>query len=151
MIAHITTPSELADFFRFLARFHGHRCPMSILGARLGMAARRHVGRHGENGDVRAVYRNRTCALDGIAAVLGTTLGNGNIEAVPAGEHVLEARNVTHGLVVRLRLTDFALSRGKAYGELRRSGGDPEKMESILREIESAPEALLVETLPAEG
>ncbi|TLN09690.1 hypothetical protein FDZ71_09980, partial [bacterium] len=142
--APITTPSEREEFYALLKRFHGHRCPMSVLGARLGLAARERVGRHGEDGDVAAVYYHRTCAVDGIQVALGTTSGNTNIEVRPEGIHRLEAINKTRRMQAVLSLTDEALRRGKEYGDLRRSGGDPEKMEAILKGLEEAPEAELI-------
>lgn len=139
-------PFDAEDFYAFLERFHGHRCPMSIMGARLGLAAARVVGRHGDNGDVKALYYHRTCALDGIAAALGTTPGNNNLRIEPDGLHLLEAQNITKGTSVAVGLTDAALTLGKRYAELRRSGtGDPEEMEALLKELESAPEEMMVQ------
>jgi hypothetical protein len=40
---------------------------MSTLGGRLALAAMQWLGESA--GDLRAIYRNRTCALDGIAEV----------------------------------------------------------------------------------
>jgi formylmethanofuran dehydrogenase subunit E len=144
MTAPTTTLSERDDFYAFLKRLHGHRCPMSILGARLGLAARERVGRHGEDGDVAAVYYHRTCAIDGIQAALGTTSGNTNIEVRPEGIHRLEAVNKTKRMYVTVSLTEEALSRGREYGELRRSGGDKARMEEILKGLEAAPESELI-------
>jgi formylmethanofuran dehydrogenase subunit E len=143
-------PFDGDDFYAFLERFHGHRCPMSILGARLGLAAKRVVGRHGEDGDVRATYYHRTCALDGIAAALGTTMGNSNLKSEPDGLHLLEAYNATKRFSATVGLTDEALAIGQRYGEMRRSGsGTKEEMEALLKELENAPEELVVQHITA--
>lgn len=55
-----------AELFQDLARRHGHFCPMSTLGLRIGWIARRLV-----QGTLReAVYCIKTCALDGIQLAL---------------------------------------------------------------------------------
>lgn len=151
MTAPTTTPFN--DFYEFLARLHGHRCPMSIMGARLGLAAAAVVGRHGEKGDVAALYLNRNCALDGIQAALGTTPGNGNLKVDPQGLNMLEARCDDTGRRVRVTLTEKALSLGRRYGELRKSGtGEVERLE-ILLTLQTAPVEEIVEVaeLPVEG
>jgi len=73
------------DFER-LYEFHGHRCPMSTMGARLGIAAMSALGAtKADQFRVRGVYRSRNCALDGIQFVTGCTLGNGNLDVEDAG------------------------------------------------------------------
>ncbi len=138
---------EREGFYSRLHSFHGHRCPMSILGARLGLAAKEHVGRHGEDGDVHSHYFHRTCAIDGIQLALGTTTGNSNIEFTPEGTHRLIATNKSKRMQIEVILTPEALRRGKEYGELRRSGGDIMRMEEILHDLEKAPTNDLVEVV----
>lgn len=126
---------------------------MSIMGARLGLAASAFTGRHGESGDVAAIYLNRNCALDGIQAALGTTPGNGNLKVDPQGLNMLEARNDDTGRRVRVTLTEKALALGRRYGELRKSGtGEVERLE-ILLALQTAPDEEVVEiaVLEPEG
>ena len=144
MTVRTITRSDRDLFYARLKELHGHRCPMSVMGARLGLAALARVGRHGADGDVRALYRHRTCALDGIQLALGTTLGNNNLAVEEAGEHLLAARNLATGRAVTVRLTDEALALGRRYGEMRRAGGDPGAMEAILRELEEREESEVV-------
>lgn len=61
--------SELppVELFAEIARRHGHRCPMSTLGGRLGFAARRRL----PAGRVRGIYFADTCAVDGVLAAAG--------------------------------------------------------------------------------
>jgi formylmethanofuran dehydrogenase subunit E len=123
---------------------------MSIMGARLGLAAAAVVGRHGTDGDVTALYLNRNCGLDGIQAALGTTLGNGNIQVDPQGLTMLEARNEDTGKRVRVTLTEAALALGRRYGELRKAGtGEVERLEILLR-LQSAPDEEIVEVAVME-
>lgn len=150
MTAPTTTLSE--DFWAKLAWIHGHRCPMSIMGARLGHAASLRVGRHGKGVDVTALFMNRNCALDGIMATLGTTPGNQNLKVDPRGLNMLEAANDETGARVRVTLTEEALSLGKRYAELRKSGGGEVEREEILQKLQSLPETEVVEVavLPPE-
>lgn len=72
--------------FKRLYEFHGHRCPMSTLGARLGLAAMSALGvTKADQFRVRGIYRSKNCALDGIQFVTGCTLGNGNLDYEEAG------------------------------------------------------------------
>ena len=125
---------------------------MSIMGARLGLAARKIVGVHGRDGDVTAVFANRNCGLDGIQAALGTTMGNGNLKVDPRGANSLEAANDEKGLRVSVTLTEYAQELGKRYGELRRSGGGEIEREEILERLRTAPdeEVVILEKLPPE-
>lgn len=123
---------------------------MSIMGARLGLAAASAVGRHGVDGDVGAVFTNRNCGLDGIQAALGTTLGNGNLKVDPRGENTLEASNDQTGKRVRVALTEKAKALGARYGELRRAGTGEAEREEILEFLRAAPdsEIVAVENMP---
>lgn len=157
MTAPTTTPFE-PGFFEVLARLHGHRCPMSILGARLGLAARAALGA-APGQRLTAVYLHQTCALDGIQLATGCTAGNGNLQVAPRGEHRLLLRREGEARGVEAELTELALARGRAYGALKTRAeaappGTPERdrgeaaLETLLRELEAAPAAELVTVRP---
>ncbi len=139
-------PSEL---FGLLARFHGHRCPMSVLGARLGLAARAALGA-AEGERLRARYHSTTCALDGVQVTTGCTLGNRGLEVVPGERHRLELRTEDGGRRVVVEPTPWALEQGRRFGEIRRRceplpAGSAERtemearMEALLKGLERAP------------
>lgn len=151
-----TDPSHLSpELFRFLERLHGHRCPMSILGARLGAAARRRLG---ETGDEHLLARcfHRTCALDGIQVTTGCTPGKRNLVVEPGEEHRLILSAEESGRAVEAVLTSDALGRSRRYGELRRRAAAlpdgperrslEEQMAGVLRALEAASEGELVDT-----
>jgi len=72
--------------FQGLYGFHGHRCPMSTMGARLGLAAMRALSvTKAEQFYIEAVCFAKNCALDGIQFTTGCTLGNGNLSYEDAG------------------------------------------------------------------
>jgi formylmethanofuran dehydrogenase subunit E len=134
---------------------------MSILGYRLGSAARDALEPClGPKARLKAVFYHQTCALDGIQYATGCTLGNGNIEVAPEGQHRLVL--ATAGAAVEAALTSAALERGRAYAALRDRlsalpEGGPEavalgqEMEAILLGLEVAPAAVLVVTAHAES
>lgn len=153
MTAPTTTPSD-TGFYLALARLHGHRCPMSILGARLGFAAAAALARRTTPGRRSATYYHQTCALDGIQLATGCTPGNGTLAVVPRDEHRLILRGET-GPAATARLTLRALDLGRAYGALRAEAdalppGSPDhpaleaRREELLRSLEEAPEGDLV-------
>ncbi len=123
---------------------------MSIMGARLGLAAASRVGRHRKGNDLKALYRHATCAIDGIMAALGTTPGNSNLEIRPEGLHVLEVENQAKNIFLRATLTEEALAFGKKYGEIKRAGGSREEREKVLEALEVMDEEKIValEILP---
>jgi formylmethanofuran dehydrogenase subunit E len=129
---------------------------MSILGARMGLAARAALGeRIGEGERLAARYYHRTCAIDGIQLATNCTLGNGNIEVEPRGEHRLTLWIQGSDDSVDVRLSPLALAKGRAYAESRQAaeGLDPDSpagrraardMEAILAELEEVPDSELV-------
>ncbi len=155
-------PSDPAsDLFGLLARFHGHRCPMSVLGARLGLASRAALGAPG-GGRLRARYHSATCALDGVQVTTGCTLGNRGLEVVPGERHRLELRTEDGRRRVVVEPTAWALEQGRRFGEIRRRceplpAGSAERarmeaeMEALLQGLERAPDgrvARILECVP---
>ena len=69
-----------AQLFENLALKHGHYCPMSTLGLRIGWAALRTL-----DGIDSASYHAKTCAVDGIRLVFGSE----GLEVNDQGQHVL--------------------------------------------------------------
>ena len=154
-------PSDPAsgDVFRLLARFHGHRCPMSVIGARLGLAARAALGAD-EGERLRARYHSTTCALDGVQVTTGCTLGNRGLEVVPGERHRLELRTEDGRRRVVVEPTPWALEQGRRFGEIRRRcdplpAGSAERaqmeseMEAVLRGLERAPAGRVARVLEA--
>jgi formylmethanofuran dehydrogenase subunit E len=132
---------------------------MSILGARLGLAALQHLGGGRPGRRLSARYLHQTCALDGIQLATSCTLGNGNLQIDAKGEHRLLLWDPETREQARVRLTPEALETGRRYGEMRRSleGLAPdsserpaleERMEGLLHDLEAAPTPSLVAIEP---
>ena len=74
------------QLFAEIYEIHGHRCPMSTLGGRLGFAAReRLAGR----APLTATYYIATCAADGISVMTGCNKADGSLHIVPKERHAL--------------------------------------------------------------
>jgi formylmethanofuran dehydrogenase subunit E len=132
-------------FLRIHAR-HGHYCPMSTLGARLGEAALQALG---ENpGELQACYQIETCALDGIALSTGCLPEEGRLMVQPRGRHRLQLR-AAGGAGVWAELTPTALERAAACRRLL-DAQDP-AAEAALAALRSDPLPELVTTAPLDG
>ena len=104
-------PPEI--FARIYTR-HGHRCPMSTLGGRLGLAAMTLLG--GSVSELQAVYSIRTCAMDGIAETTGCTEEAGTLVLKSDGRHALTLSSPQAS--VEVELTDEALEMAGRYRSL---------------------------------
>lgn len=145
------------EIFAEIYRRHGHRCPMSTLGGRLGWAARRRLPEVPE-AELHAVYRIDTCAVEGIRCTTGCEEASGTLEVRSKGEHRLTLVERRSGRGVEAVLRPEALSRAGEYRRLdealerERPGLDPAGLDRRLREKEVFLDALLedLRTLPDE-
>ncbi|NCP02110.1 MAG: hypothetical protein GW861_01875 [Deltaproteobacteria bacterium] len=119
-----------AELFQKLARRHGHFCPMSTLGLRIGWAARRLV-----QGTLRdAVYCMKTCALDGIQLAL-------DLKDLPLRESA-QHRFILHddGGWLQLALRAEALQLAASYRQL----ADPVMQDALLQQLRTLDEDQLL-------
>lgn len=105
--------------FRDLERFHGHTCAGSLMGARLGIAAKVALKAAGGEGKLKARYSNHSCPVDGIQLAAGTTCGNKAIEVVDEKEHRLLLTAENNSRQVEARLTRVAEEKGRKYKDLK--------------------------------
>lgn len=123
---------ETPEIFARIYERHGHRCPMSTLGGRLGLAAMKLPQLQKES--LRAIYHSRTCALDGIALTTGCSEENGNLAVTTEGRHCLELFD-DGGLAVKLSLNGNAM---RIAGDYRRLSAELEQGWDLLDEEERA-------------
>jgi len=154
--------SELppAELFSEIYRRHGHRCPMSTLGGRIGWAARQRCPDLRSPG-LRGIYFHATCAVDGIAVATGLSLATDTLSVRDAGRHTLALRDRSRGWELELSLRPEALTVAGRYrrldAELERRGGaldaaerqalEAEKervLQEVLEELWSLPEEALL-------
>ena len=138
------------EFFAAIYALHGHRCPMSTLGGRLGRAAAAHV----DSLRRQAVYHIDTCALDGIRVATGCH----EIRVVDEGRHVLDLVDDRNGRGVRVALRPEALTIAGEYRRLDdalehdRAGLDPTTLAARQSEVNQVLDKVLEQlwTLPDE-
>lgn len=129
-------------FLRIHAR-HGHYCPMSTLGARLGLAAIQALGETAAG--LRGWYQIETCALDGIALTTGCLPEEGRLTVLAEGRHRLRLQDDSgHGVCAELTAT--ALERAAACRRLL-DAADP-AAEVALAALRSDPVEELVWVYP---
>jgi formylmethanofuran dehydrogenase subunit E len=112
-LVSMSTELPTLAFFAEIYRRHGHRCPMSTLGGRLGFAARRHLA--GQGSAFAAVYRIATCAVDGIRHAIGCDEGGGTLEVRDLGAHLLTLTDLNSGRSVAVALRPEALHLAGDY------------------------------------
>lgn len=120
------------EIFARIYEKHGHRCPMSTLGGRLGLAAL--AQSHPGNEIVRAVYHVRTCAVDGIVLTTGCEEESGSLTVTTEGRHVLEIFDPA-GNAVELSLNENAM---RIAGDYRRLSLELERNWNELDDLEQA-------------
>lgn len=101
-----------------LESFHGHVCAGSILGVRLGLAAKEVLKEAGGTGKFTARYYDLSCPVDGIQVAAGTTYGNKVLTVQDRDEHRLLLTAEGNMRQVEARLTRKAEELGLRSREI---------------------------------
>ncbi len=136
----------------FLERFHGHICPGSLMGLRLGLGAKEVLRMQGK---IKAKTFALACSVDGIQVATGATYGNKAFILEDRNELYLILSDVKSGKQVEARLTHKAIDYGKRFRELSGkartlAAGSPEQsalkkeIDDILDWLRTAPDADVV-------
>ena len=138
----------------FLEQFHGHTCPGSLMGLRLGLAAKEALNAKGK---ITAKTFLHACPADGIQIATGTTIGNKTFTLEDRGEMYLVLTDSASGKQVEARLTEKAGTMGKQFRDLSGksrslAAGSPERLslekeiEAVLDWFRTAPDSEVVTT-----
>ncbi|MBE0504059.1 MAG: formylmethanofuran dehydrogenase subunit E family protein [Desulfuromonadales bacterium] len=101
------------QLFAEIYEIHGHRCPMSTLGGRLGFAAKEKLAGR----EARATYFIDTCAADGISVMTGCSRAAGTLQIVARQRHALWLQDAD-GLGLFAELSPSALQLANTYRTL---------------------------------
>jgi len=145
----------MLETFEAIWQRHGHRCPMSTLGGRLGHAARRRLP-SGDEASLRAIYHITTCAVDGIAVTTGCSEVAGTLRVEDRGRHQLLLRDIRSGCAVEVEIRPETLEMAAIYRrfdealERERPSLAADQLAQRLQEKERVLEELLpkLRTLP---
>jgi formylmethanofuran dehydrogenase subunit E len=123
--------SQDTVIYSFLEKFHGHTCPGSLMGLRLGLAAKEALKAKGK---MKAKCFVLACPVDGIQVGAGTTYGNKALEVEDRNELYMILTDVENGRQVEAHLTKKAEEMGNNFrdisGKVRTySAGSPEKLQ----------------------
>lgn len=123
--------------FDALAVKHGHYCPMSTLGLRIGWAAWRKL----QAGSCELTYLTRTCAIDGIQLVFN----HEPLQIEEQGRHLLCVTDA--GSCWQIELRPATLNLAASYQQLTRS----DEAEKLLKELRYADEDRLLKIEKVEA
>lgn len=129
--------------FERLEKFHGHTCAGSLMGARLGLAAKAALKAAGGEGKLKARYYNLSCPVDGVQIAAGTTFGNCAIEVENKGEQRLTLTAEKNGKQVEARLTKQAEEKGALSRELSKKARKLPAGSSERQRLEAEVEAIV--------
>jgi formylmethanofuran dehydrogenase subunit E len=143
------------DLWERIAAFHGDLCLGSVMGARIGLAAKSALKEAGGEGRLKSTYYDLSCPVDGIQVAVGTTYGGGNLTVIDRDEHRLALTADGNGREVEAQLTGLANDKGATYRVLKGkaralSEGSEERravdkeMATILEWFKTAPDADVV-------
>ena len=102
------------DLYQKAGELHGHTCPGLAIGVRAAYEALRILDVKEKGTGLTCIAESRACYIDGIQAVFGTTLGNGNLEIRDRGKTAFNFYDRSTGSSVRLVDQDWPQGLSKA-------------------------------------
>jgi formylmethanofuran dehydrogenase subunit E len=102
--------------------FHGHSCPGLAIGYRAAKAAMSQLGiERAEDEELVAIVETDACGVDAIQALLGCTLGKGNLIYRDYGKQAYTVANRATGKAVRIVLKPNSRPSSPEYDVLRQA------------------------------
>ena len=99
-------------------RFHGHLCPMSALGVRMGRLALKKLARGREKGvKLIAVVEFKNCMADGIQLATGATYGKNTLFYREYGKFAASFYDLATKKSVRVRINNDAVEEALVFGK----------------------------------
>ncbi len=99
------TESELPLDLQEAVKFHGHMCPGLAIGYRAALAARERLAvERPEDEELVAIVESDGCGIDAIQALLGCTLGKGNLIYRDHGKQIYTVIDRKRGKAVRVAM-----------------------------------------------
>lgn len=88
-----------------VVKFHGHECPGLAIGFKVAQAAKEYLDvDFSQDEEIVCIAENDACGLDAIQAMLGCTVGKGNLLIRLTGKSVYHFYNRTKNKSVRISL-----------------------------------------------
>jgi formylmethanofuran dehydrogenase subunit E len=100
--------------------FHGHRCMGLVFGCRVVEAARQFFKERDVDEELVAIVENDNCSIDAIQALMGCTLGKGNLIFKDYGKQAYTFIRRADKKAIRITLLDRPDEKRAALGNLQK-------------------------------
>ncbi len=102
--------------FMDFKEFHGHICPMSVLGIKMSNYALKLLDVETEKERIIAIPEIRNCMVDGIQWIVGATFGKTNLIFRDIGKYACVFSREKDGRSIRIKIKDDIVERSLEYG-----------------------------------
>ncbi|MFQ6051137.1 MAG: FmdE family protein [Candidatus Hydrothermarchaeota archaeon] len=97
--------------------FHGHICPMSILGIKMSNYALKLLDINSKKEGIIAIPEIRNCMVDGIQWTIGATFGKTNLIFRDIGKYACVFSREKDGRSLRIKIKDDIVEKSLEYGK----------------------------------
>lgn len=141
-----------------LIKFHGDGCPISVLGARMGLAAMEYFDiKESKPRALVVITETSSCLIDGIQFVTGGTIGSGTIIPKDYGKLGAVFYHRTSDRAIRITLAreltdEFEDMGAEIIQDMLKGGkfGKDERKEKLMRKFMEIPDENLLDIMPVE-
>ncbi|MCX7769660.1 MAG: formylmethanofuran dehydrogenase subunit E family protein [Proteobacteria bacterium] len=103
-----------------LINFHGHKCPMSTIGYKAGLLAKKLLKlKRNEHKNAYAYVYYKSCAIDGIQIAFPATFGNNNIEVYNEQKMIFQFENKNTNTKVEIKFSNRLQEKLENYANIR--------------------------------
>lgn len=116
--------------------FHGHRCPMSTLGYRAGIVAKKLLKiKRKDYYKVTAKVYFKSCAIDGIQIGFPATYANGNLILLDENKFHFEFFNNEEKKCISIRFNQPLLNYMEKYTHIKKTENDEKKIKNFFKKF----------------
>lgn len=141
-----------------LIEFHGDGCPISVLGARMGLAAMDYFDiKEASPRKFIVITETSSCLVDGIQFTMGSTVGSGTIIPKDYGKQGAVFYHRASDRAIRIKLASELADEFEDLGaeiiqDILKSGrfGKDERKEKLMRKFMELPDEKLLDIMPVE-
>lgn len=121
---------------RLLVWFHGHKCPMSTIGYKAGILAKKLLKL--KRNDYRYAYATvffRSCAIDGIQISYPATYGNNNLYICDENKMFFLFENKKDSLKLEITFSQELTNRLESYSMIRKKAEKEPSLYKVQRRV----------------
>lgn len=140
--------------YKKLYWFHGHQCPMSTLGYRAGLMAKKLLKlKRKDYIYAHAEIHFKSCAIDGVQMSFPSTFGNGNLDVFDEGKMFFIFINKKMDKKIKVEFSQALINIMNTYLDLRKKSSKlqdsklkdemEKKYKDFLDFVQSSPDLML--------